>query len=55
MFCAPSQNNQQLFDKYIMHLTKKMSKELKNGIEILLGKAVFKLQIETVKMLYLDQ
>ena len=32
-----------------------MFKELKNGIEILVGKAVFKLQIKTVKMLFLDQ
>ena len=37
-----------------MHLIKKLSKELKNGIEILVGKAVFKLQIKTVKMLCLD-
>ena len=32
-----------------------MLKELKNGIEILVGKAVFKLQIKTGKMLFLDQ
>ena len=32
-----------------------MIKELKNGIEILVGHAVFKLQIKTVKMLFLDQ
>ena len=38
-----------------MHLIKKLFKELKNGIEILLGQAVFKLQIKTVKMLCLDQ
>ena len=31
-----------------------MFKELKNGIEILVGQ-VFKLQIKTVKMLFLDQ
>ena len=30
----------------------KLSKELKNGIEILVGQAVFKLQIKTFKMLY---
>ena len=33
---------------------KKLFKELKNGIEILVGQAVFKLQIKTVKMLVLD-
>ena len=32
-----------------------MFKELKNGIEILVGQAVFKLRIKTVKMLFLDQ
>ena len=32
-----------------------MFKELKNGIEILVGQAVFKLQIKRVKMLCLDQ
>ena len=32
-----------------------MFKELKNGIEILVGEVVFKLQIKTVKMLSLDQ
>ena len=34
---------------------KKLFKELKNGIEILVGLAVFKSQIKTVKMLFLDQ
>ena len=29
-----------------------MFKEFKNGIEILVGQAVFKLQIKTVKMLF---
>ena len=38
-----------------MHLIKKLFKELKNGIEVLVGQAVFKLQIKTVKMLFLDQ
>ena len=38
-----------------MHLNEKMFKELKNGIEILVGQAVFKLQIKRVKMLGLDQ
>ena len=32
-----------------------MFKELINGIEILVGQAVFKLQVKTVKLLYLDQ
>ena len=32
-----------------------MFKELKNGIEILVGQAVFQLHIKTVKMLVLDQ
>ena len=32
-----------------------MFKELKNGIAILVGLAVLKLQIKTVKMLFLDQ
>ena len=32
-----------------------MFKELKNGIEILVGQALFKIQIKTVKMLLLDQ
>ena len=34
---------------------KELSKELKNGIDILVGQAVFELQIKTVKMLLLDQ
>ena len=38
-----------------MHLIKKLFKELKNGIEILAGQTVFKLQIKTVKLLFLDQ
>ena len=32
-----------------------MFKEFKNSIEILVGEAVFKLQIKTVKMLLLDR
>ena len=36
-------------------IKKKMFKELKNGITILLGQAVFKLQIKIVKMLFFDQ
>ena len=38
-----------------MHLIKEWFKELKNGIKILVGQAIFKLQIKTVKMLILDQ
>ena len=38
-----------------MYLIKKLFKELTNGIEILVGRTIFKLQIKTVKMLYLDQ
>ena len=38
-----------------MHPVKNYFEELKYGIEILVGQAVFKLQIETVKMLLLDQ
>ena len=34
---------------------KELLKELKNGIEILVGQEVFKLQIKKVKMLFLDQ
>ena len=36
-----------------MHLIKKLFKEFKSDIEILVGQAVFK--IKTVKMLFLDQ
>ena len=32
-----------------------MFKELKNGIEILVGQAVLKFKIKTAKMLVLDQ
>ena len=43
-----------------MHLIKNCSrnakkKKKKNGIEILVGQAVFKIWIKTVKMLLLDQ
>ena len=46
------------FEKQIMHLNsyKKLFKELKNSIaNIVAGQAVLKLQIKTVKMLFLDQ
>ena len=47
-FCALSQNNQQLFKKWIMHLIKRLFKGLKNGIEILVvGQAVLELLIQT--------
>ena len=36
-------------------LKKKLFKELKNGIGILVGQAVFKLWIKTAKMFVLDQ
>ena len=36
-----------------MHASEsKLSKELKNGIEILIGQAVFKLWIKTVKIMF---
>ena len=35
-----------------MHLNSKLFKELRNGIEILVGQVVFKLWIKTVKMLF---
>ena len=43
MFCALSQNIQQLFEKIDYASYKKLFKELKNGIEILVGQAIFKL------------
>ena len=54
MFCDLSQNNQHLFffkKKIAYALYSKSFKELKNGIEMLVGQAVFKLWIKTVKML----
>ena len=36
-----------------MHFSK-LSKEFKNGIEILVGQAVFKVWIKTVKILFLN-
>ena len=57
MFCAlhVSQNNQHLFES--MHLIKNCSRNpgSQKGTEILVGSAVFKLWIKTVKMLFLDQ
>ena len=43
------------FEKINYDSYNKLFKELKNGIEILVGQAVFMLQIKTVKMLVLDQ
>ena len=44
MFCALSQNNQQLKKKKRDYASyKKLFKKLKNGIDILVGKAVFML------------
>ena len=43
MFWTLSQNNQQLFWKIDNASYEKLSYELKNGIEILVGQAVFKL------------
>ena len=39
MFCALSQNYQDLFEKIIYAFYSRLSKELKNGIEILVGQA----------------
>ena len=41
MFCALSQNNQQLFEKINYASYEKLFKNFKNGIEILVGQAVF--------------
>ena len=43
MFCALSQNNQYLFEKDTYASYKKIVRELKNGIEILVDQVVFKL------------
>ena len=55
MFCALSQNYQHLVEKYIYmcNLTKILRKT-QNGIEILVGQAVFKLWIKTVKIMFLS-
>ena len=41
MFCALSQNNRHL-EKLQMHLNSKLIKELKNEIEVLIGRVVLK-------------
>ena len=50
MFCALSQNYQPFWKNNIW--TSKLSKELENGIEILVGQTVFKLWIKAVKVLF---
>ena len=50
MFCILSQNCQHFFAKNVYIL--KLSEELKDGIGILVGQAVFKLWIKRVKMLF---
>ena len=53
MFCALSQNYQPFWKNNICILwTSKLSKELENGIEILVGQTVFKLWIKAVKVLF---
>ena len=48
MFCALSQNYQLLLENDASY--SKLFKELKNGVEILVGQAVFKLWIKTGQM-----
>ena len=55
MFCALSENNQQLFWKINYASYIQLFKDFKNDTEILVGQVVFKLQIKTVKMMFLDQ
>ena len=53
MFCALSQNYQHFFGGKILYASYSiLSKELKNGIEILVGQVFFKLWIKTVKMMF---
>ena len=53
MFWALSQNYQHSFEKQYMYaFYGKLSKEVKNGTEILVGQAVLKLWIKTVKILF---
>ena len=52
MFCVLSQNINTFSKKKTRASYSKLFKELKNGIEILVGQAVFKLKIKTVKMLF---
>ena len=49
MFCVISQNYQHFFEKIMYASYSKLSKELKYGIGILLGQAIYKLWIKTVK------
>ena len=50
MFYAAPQNYQHFWEKNASY--SKLFKKLKNGTEIVVGQAVFKLWIETVKMLF---
>ena len=43
MFCGLSQNNQHLKNSICYHCYSKLFKELKKGIGILVGQAIFKL------------
>ena len=54
MVCALFQNYQHLFEKNDNNNASfnKLSNKLQHGIEILVGQAVFKLWIKTVKMLF---
>ena len=52
MSCPLSWNNQHLLEKITYAFYSKLFKELKNGIEILVGQVVFNLWIKTVKMLF---
>ena len=52
MFCALFQNNQHILEIISYASYSELFKELKNGIEIILGQAVCKLWIKTVKMLF---
>ena len=52
MFCALSKNYQKSFWKMIYACYSKLFKELINGIDILIGQAIFKLWIKTIKMLF---
>ena len=52
MLCALSPNYQYFFEKKQHASYSRLSKELENGIGILVGQAVFKLWIKTIKMLF---
>ena len=52
MFCVLSQNYQHFFFNIMYASYSKLFKELKNGIEIVVGQAAFKLWIKTVEILF---